>query len=164
MTSLLNPTPPLKVLARDKDDLATIAALLQDAIIPLTDMTYLPDEQTLAMVVNRFRWEQLAQREIALPTDEDGNPLYERINCGVRITGVSAVKTRGFNQRDKDAILNMLTLTQPATDTIEMTFAGEAALALTVHELKVFCEDLGEGWPTTRMPQHELGDEPGQDQ
>jgi hypothetical protein len=161
MTRLLNLAPSLKVLARDEDDLATIAALLQDAIIPVTDMTYLPDEQTLAMVVNRFRWEQLAQREATLPTDEDGNLLYERINCGVRIMGVTAVKTRGFNQRDKNTILNMLTLTQPAADTIAMTFAGEAALALTVRELQVFCEDLGEGWPTTRIPQHELGDEPG---
>ena len=47
-----------KIVAKDKDDLTVISALLQDSIVARTDMTFLPGEQRFVMIVNRFRWEQ----------------------------------------------------------------------------------------------------------
>ena len=54
-------TAPLKVIARDAEDLAVVAACLQDALIPLNEMRYLPQERRFIMVANRFRWERAAQ-------------------------------------------------------------------------------------------------------
>ena len=47
----------LKLRARDGGDLEMIAAILQDALVPLDSMKYLPQEQRFALMLNRFRWE-----------------------------------------------------------------------------------------------------------
>ena len=47
---------PLKLRARDRGDLEVISALLQDALVPLVDVSYLPREKRLVLVANRFRW------------------------------------------------------------------------------------------------------------
>ena len=46
-------TAPLKIIARDAEDLAVVAACLQDALIPLNEMRYLPQERRFIMVANR---------------------------------------------------------------------------------------------------------------
>jgi len=51
------PADALRLLARDEEDLAVISAILQDALIPVSEMAYLPDERRFALVANRFRWE-----------------------------------------------------------------------------------------------------------
>ena len=47
---------PLKLRAHDLQDMDVIAALLQDALVPLGDMTYLAEEKRFILVANRFRW------------------------------------------------------------------------------------------------------------
>src|SRR3546814_2045479 len=47
---------PLKLRAHDPADMDVVAALLQDALVPLGDMTYLAKEKRFVMVANRFRW------------------------------------------------------------------------------------------------------------
>src|SRR3546814_9083894 len=47
---------PLKLRAHDPADMDVVAALLQDALVPLGDMTYLAKETRFVMVANRFRW------------------------------------------------------------------------------------------------------------
>ena len=54
-------TAPLKIIARDAEDLAVVSACLQDALIPLNEMRYLPQERRFIMVANRFPWERAAQ-------------------------------------------------------------------------------------------------------
>ena len=47
----------LKLRARDARDLETIAACVQDALVALGGMKYLPRERRFALMLNRFRWE-----------------------------------------------------------------------------------------------------------
>src|SRR3546814_15212785 len=47
---------PLKLRAHDPADMDVVAALLQDALVPLGDMTYLAKEKRFVMVANRFLW------------------------------------------------------------------------------------------------------------
>ena len=54
-------TASLKIIARDAEDLAVVSACLQDALIPLNEMRYLPQERRFIMVANRFRWERAAK-------------------------------------------------------------------------------------------------------
>ncbi len=48
----------IKLRAEDTEDLAVIAACLQDAIACLAEMAYEPNERRFAFVVERFRWEE----------------------------------------------------------------------------------------------------------
>src|SRR5262249_58588556 len=93
----------LKLSARDAGDLETIAAILQDALVPLADMTYRRREGRFALMLNRFRWE-------AAPTEIDGAPAtaggaegdasyvdqdafaFERVHAALIIEKVRAVK------------------------------------------------------------------------
>ena len=47
----------VKLAATDPEDIAVLSALLQDAVIPISEMIYLAAESRFAMVANRFRWE-----------------------------------------------------------------------------------------------------------
>ncbi len=51
------PDAPLKLRAEDADDLAVLSACLQDALVPVRDLAYVPDQQIFVFVANRFRWE-----------------------------------------------------------------------------------------------------------
>ncbi|MDX1576125.1 MAG: DUF2948 family protein, partial [Kiloniellales bacterium] len=48
---------PLKLRARDLDDMTVMAAMLQDAVVRPAEMTYLAREKRFVMVMSRFRWE-----------------------------------------------------------------------------------------------------------
>ena len=87
--------PKLKLLARDADDLVIVSAQLQDAVVPVTDMTYLAADQLFIMAVNRFMWNAVP----AAPQDPDrlppgGGPVFLRCTCGVRIHHVERVRLR----------------------------------------------------------------------
>ena len=47
----------LKLAALDEDDLSVISAHLQDAVVRIGDIRYLPGEQRFVLVANRFDWQ-----------------------------------------------------------------------------------------------------------
>lgn len=153
MTTGAKDTGPLKLVARDLEDLSVISSMLQDAIVPPVDMTYLPDQGTFALALNRFRWETAA----------DGPP-YERTHAGLRIDHVTAVRRKGVDpQGDKDRLLDLLAVayaegTEDQPSAVHLQFAGERAIRLEVSALSVALADLGEPWPTQWKPGHEMGE------
>ena len=54
----LLPMEPLKLIALDEEDLAVVSSLLQDAVLRVADMTYVPAQKRFAAVLNRFEWEK----------------------------------------------------------------------------------------------------------
>jgi hypothetical protein len=134
----------LKLRAEDAEDLAVISAILQDALVPVADMTYLPDEQRFALVVNRFRWEGEPDAPRA---------AHERILTGVCFSHVAGAKLHGFSRRDADRILEVLTL-HAADGCVLIEFSGGARLRLEVGRLLCHVEDIGEPWPTRWRPSH----------
>ena len=50
----------LKLLALDEEDLAVLSAYVQDAVLKVGDLIYLPKEQRFAVAMNRFIWEKAA--------------------------------------------------------------------------------------------------------
>ncbi len=52
---------PLRLVAQDADDLPVISALVQDAVLTVTDMKCDPKRRRFALLVNRFRWEDRAE-------------------------------------------------------------------------------------------------------
>ena len=165
--------PPLKLRAQDAEDMDVIAALLQDALVPRADMTYLPKEKRFVMVANRFDWpheradeaaRSAPSQPAATPPGEDvrfdeagDTPPFDRVNCGVCFDKVERVRYRGLGPDAKGEILSLLTIaTQPRA--ITLLFSGDAAVRLEVEAVHCHLEDLGQPWPTRWRPDHEAAD------
>ena len=54
---------PLKLIALDEDDLKVLSAHLQDAVLRLSDMTWIPSERRFAAILNRFDWLAAVEQE-----------------------------------------------------------------------------------------------------
>jgi len=140
---------PLKLRAEDAEDLAVISAILQDALVAIGEMAYLPDEQRFVLVANRFRWE---------PSESGVRQDFERRMSGLRIDGVKAVQRRGFHPRDGDRLLLLLAMrSEPGV--IYFDFAGGSSIRLEVERILCHLDDLGEPWPTRWRPRHPVEDE-----
>jgi hypothetical protein len=163
---------PLKLRVHDAEDLRALAACLQDALVPLADVTYLKAEKRFVMVANRFMWERGAR---AAPVPEpveasaeagtdarfdeaEAGPINYRVNCAVTFDRVRNVGFRGLDPREKDQILNLLTIElEPGEVTpgaVRLVFAGGGAIRLEVRDLRCHLEDVGEPWPTHWRPNH----------
>ncbi|QCN94558.1 DUF2948 family protein [Azospirillum argentinense] len=149
---------PIRLRAQDAEDLKVVSACLQDAILPIGDMCFLPEEARFVLVANRFKWETAGKRRPGPTADDDHLNPFERVNCGVRIEGVKAVKLRGLDLKDRAQILELLSV-EAADGALVLNFAGGACIRLESPSWTCFVEDLGEPWPTGCKPCHPLEDE-----
>ena len=139
---------PLKLFAFDADDLGVLSAHLQDAVVKAFDIAFIAKGKQFAFVCNRFDW----------AAAEDGE--NQRRRTGVRFERVGTVSARGIT-KGTDAVLNLLALrfepdTEPA-GTIELVFAGDAAIRLKVECIEAAMDDLGPMWATGPKPDHGPG-------
>ena len=137
----------LRLMARDDEDLAVLSMVLQDALISVSEMAYVPDEQRFVLVANRFRWE---------PPIDGPRKNFERRHAGLSISGITAVKRRGFSLADRDRILVLLAI-RPVPGGLQLDFAGDASIRLETGGIICHLDDLSESWPTRWRPQHPLG-------
>lgn len=146
---------PIRLRARDEEDLKVVSACLQDAIVPIGDMCFLPDESRFVLVANRFKWETADQTRPGPTADDDGLIPYERTHCGVRIEGVTGVKLKDIDLKDRTQILELLSI-EAVVGGVVLNFAGGGCIRLDGTTWTCFAEDLGEPWPTTCKPCHPL--------
>lgn len=153
-------TAPLKIIARDAEDLAVVAACLQDALIPLNEMRYLPQERRFIMVANRFRWERAAkggeerapQADASFESEEDFGAL-QRTNSGICIDRVLSVRSRDIDRSRPDDFLSVLSL-QLDGNKLNFLFAGGGVIQIEIEALAFYLSDLGKAWPTQWQPDH----------
>ncbi len=142
---------PLKLRATDGDDLAVLSACLQDAVVPVRDMTYLAQENRFAMVANRFRW------ETANGAPVEGR-IYERVHAGICFDQVTSVHQLGLDQKRRGQILSLLAVTG-GDGGIELKFSAGVVIRLEVANIMCHLEDLDEPWPTQWRPAHRLDED-----
>lgn len=146
---------PLNLIARDGDDLRVISALVQDAVLPVTEMTWDRKARRFAVLLNRFRWEDRAAAEAAK------RPV-ERVRSLLVVEDVLAVKTQGIDRRDRDTVLSLLSLAWEAgedgTGRLVLTLAGDGAVAVAVEALEVGLRDVTRPYraPSGKVPKHDL--------
>lgn len=140
----------LKLAATDPEDIAVLSALLQDAVIPISEMIYLAAESRFALVANRFRWEDA-------PAEKVSGRIYERVRCGVTFDRVTAVRRRNFDQAQRGQMFDLLAL-EATNAYVDLVFAGGAVIRLEVERILCHAEDFGDPWPTQWRPEHDLAE------
>ncbi|MFZ9502082.1 MAG: DUF2948 family protein [Beijerinckiaceae bacterium] len=143
-------TPPLRLLAVDAEDLDVLAAHLQDALVRVGDMAWLPGARRFALVGSRFDWCAL----------EEGHKA-ERARVGLHFDYVTRVARTGVDQTAAEAVLNVLHIAFEQTDApagvVTIHFSGGGALRLEVECLEAHLRDLGERWAAS-APAHPVED------
>jgi hypothetical protein len=150
---------PVRLMAKDAEDLAVVASCLQDALVSLAEMQYLNAEKRFVMLVNRFRWERRQEGEKpgdASFTDDSGGG-NERVNSGLCIDGVVAVRSRDLDRDKRGKFLALMTMGLDGPNKLNFLFSGGGALQLEIEGLSLFLQDFGEAWPTQWRPDHVLG-------
>lgn len=139
-------TEPLRLLARDADDLAVVSAALQDAVAKIGDIAFEPKGRRLTVAFNRFRW-------------EGGGKSRERVRAGLQLGGVLGVQSRKLRRDAKNAVVELLALTfepgEAPGGAVVFTFAGGGDLRVQVECLEAVLADVSTPWPTPRAPTHE---------
>ena len=134
----------LKLIALDEQDLEIVSSHLQDAVVRVADLAYVPSQKRFAAILNRFNWEKAAK---------------------------AAAKAGGYGGapqalRQVDRVLSLLAVRFEPSDHpsgyVTLTFSGDASIRLHVECIEAELTDLGPAWRARSKPQHP-GAEPGAD-
>jgi len=145
---------PLRLMAMDTEDLQIISALVQDAVFPASEMTWDAKARRFAILLNRFRWEDA---DAAKTRRRD----FERVQSVLVVEDVQKVASQGVAPGDKDMILSLLALAfapgEDGTGRLELTLAGDGAIALDVETLEVTLKDVTRPYiaPSRHQPHHD---------
>lgn len=146
---------PLYLAAMDPEDLQVLSALTQDAVFPITEMRWQPRARRFALLINRFRWEDL-------PAAERRGRKPERVQSLLVVDNVLKAASQGFDRSDKDLILSLLAVTfepgEDGTGDVLLTLAGDGAVRLSVEALEVTIKDVTRPYvaPSGKAPDHPL--------
>lgn len=144
---------PLRLVAQTAEDIPVVSALVQDAVFPVTEMTWDRATRRFALLVNRFRWED---RERA----EKQGRGYERVQSLLVIGDVLAVASNGFDRHEDDLVLSLLSIGfepgEDGTGDVILTLAGDGAVRLSVECVDLTLRDVTRPYlaPSGKVPGH----------
>lgn len=144
---------PLNLGALDSDDLKILSSLVQDAVFPVTEMSWRPSERRFALLLNRFRWEDAE-------TAAKRGRSVERVQSLLVIENVEKVASQGIDRNDKDMILSLMSLEfvpdEDAAGHVVLTLAGDGGIRLAVEALEVALKDVTRPYvaPSGHTPSH----------
>lgn len=141
--------PDLNLIALEAEDLDVLSAHLQDAVLRVSDMTFLKQERRFAALLNRFDWEHAASAD---------KGAFARRRSGLRLERVLDAKVMGIDLGDGDKVLSLLAILFEAKDAPEgyvtLQFSGGSAIRLHVECVEAELRDLGAAWETKKKPAH----------
>lgn len=144
---------PLRLMALDAEDLAVISALVQDAVFPITEMKWEPGRRRFALLLNRFRWEDVEKAA-------RGRRPVERVQSLLVASDVEKVQSQGVDREDSEVVMSLLSMSfepgEDGTGRLVLTLAGDGAIALAVETLDVVLQDVTRPYaaPSKHAPQH----------
>lgn len=136
---------PLRLKAEDADDLAVMAALVQDSVFPGSEISWRREERRFALLINRFRWED--------------RRTPERVRSVLVFDDVTHVASQGVT-KDGDMILSLLSMSwEPGEDGVGrlvLILAGDGAFALEAECVNVTLQDVTSNYRAVsgKAPQH----------
>jgi hypothetical protein len=139
----------LKLIALDEEDLAIVSSHLQDAVVRVEDIAYLPSRKRFAALLNRFDWEKAA---------ENGGRDYQRRRTALRFDRVLKGRLKNIKPKAGDRVLSLLAIAfepkEPPGGNVVLTFSGDASILLEVECIEAELKDLGPAWATRVKPKH----------
>jgi hypothetical protein len=142
----------LRLFALDTEDLAILSAHVQDAVLKVRDMRWLPRERRFVLALNRFAWEAASGRL--------RKRQYQRRRAALHFERVESVRSAGIDRSAGETVLELLavrfeTSESPSGDVV-LDFAGGPSVRLAVECLEAQLADLGPAWSTPHAPRHIL--------
>ena len=143
---------PLNLLALDDEDLKILSSLVQDAVFPITEMRWHARDRQLAILLNRFRWEDTGR----------GRHGAERVRALLIIENVMGVASQGIAREERDTILQVLSAAfepgQDADGHVSLILAGDGVIRARVEALEVRLRDVTRPYraPSRKAPDHNL--------
>ena len=135
---------------------------MQDALLRVGDLAWLPGERRFAAVGSRFDWVEAMKEGTSNPST-----TYLRRQVGLRFERVKGAQLLGIDVQRKEAILGLLAIgfepSEPPAGHIILRFAKGAAIRLQVECIEAELKDLGPVWRAASMPKHDEGDPIAQD-
>jgi hypothetical protein len=153
----------MRLKAEDLEDLRIVSTFVQDALVKVEEIAFVPGSRQFTLLINRFCWENRPGGDVRFADVVAGRASrgpHERVRAGLTFGSVLRARRQKLAQQAKEQVLALLSVEAlPGADanaTIILTFAGEAQLRLDVECIDVRLEDLGDPWPVRRRPAHAL--------
>ena len=129
----------MKLNAIDTEELKIIATVLQDGLIEVSDVKYLPSIRTFIVMITRFMWEEKIV-----------NKTNNRTKAVLVFEDVLAVHSRNIDQMNKTKVLELLTFNfyynKSKNIEIELLFNNDATIKLENELVQAKLEDQGDPW------------------
>ena len=121
--------------AIDTDDLKIISTILQDGLIEVNDIKYLPSIRSFFLMITRFMWEEKIV-----------NKVDQRIRAVLSFEDVLSVYSKNIDQLNKKKTLELVTFNYYPNDSknieIELLFKNDATIKLETEIIRCKLEDL----------------------
>ena len=143
----------LNIGAFDQRDLEVVSSLIQDSIFPISEIKWLKTANKLALLINRFRWED---KSLARLRDRKA----ERVQSVLMISHVKSVSSSGFSPKQKDKILSILSTSFDGEDggsgSILIVLSGNGGIRIEVDALEIYLRDVTMPYiaPSETTPDH----------
>ena len=139
MVATLGVLNKMKLNAIDTEELKIIATVLQDGLIEVSDVKYLPSIRTFIVMITRFMWEEKIV-----------NKTNNRTKAVLVFEDVLAVHSRNIDQMNKTKVLELLTFNfyynKSKNIEIELLFNNDATIKLETEVVQAKLEDQGASW------------------
>ena len=141
----------LNIGAFDKRDLEVVSSLVQDSILPTSEIKWLSNSDKLAILINRFRWEE---------TKLSQGKNLERVRSLLMINHVKNVSSSGFSPKQKDRILSILSISfdgvEGGSGSVLIVVSGNGGIRVEVDALEINLRDVTMPYiaPSGLIPEH----------
>ena len=143
----------LNIGAFDKRDLEVVSSLVQDSILPTSEIKWLSNSDKLAILINRFRWED---------TKLSQGKNLERVRSLLMINHVKNISSSGFSPKQKDRILSILSISfdgvEGGSGSVLIVVSGNGGIRVEVDALEINLRDVTMPYiaPSGLVPEHKI--------
>lgn len=144
----------LMLRAEGEEDVSILSMLVQDAVLTGTNITFDRRRRQLAMLINRFRWEDSEQAQ------REGRD-FERVQALLVISDITGIRSDGIQRDSDDEILSILAMNwlpgDDGTGELFIEFAGDGTIALNAECVSIDLRDVSRPYvaPSRHMPRHD---------
>lgn len=145
---------PLMLRAEGREDVSVLSMLVQDAVLTGADISFDRKRRQLAMLINRFRWEdaEYAQRE---------GREFERVRALLVVSDVTGIRSDGIDRGDSEEVLSLLAMEwtpgADGTGLLQLDFAGDGTIQIDAETISIDLRDVTRPYAAVsgHMPNHD---------